>query len=147
MTKAQIESKYGALQASELRIGNIVYQGERYGDDAINSYQLCQFDVFQRGGTVSEYYKEWKPTPLTEEWLTRFGAKHTVDLYWLPVANLKCELHFEFYEEEIVTTLKGSFCELILDPLEYVHQFQNLFFALTGEELTVTNLSKNATDK
>jgi hypothetical protein len=66
-------------------------------------------------------------------------TKYDADVckFWLSVTNLKCELHFEAFRgrDEIVTTLKGQFCDLILDRISYLHELQNLYKILTKEEL------------
>lgn len=82
-------------------------------------------------------YNELHGIPLTEEWLLRLGAKKYGDKVWLPLTNLKSEFHFEIHEKEIVTSIESDFSALILDPVKYVHQLQNLYYALTGDELCV----------
>ncbi len=70
---------------------------------------------------------------LSKEWLRKAGCKEG---YWyLSLTNLKAELHFEFYGNEVVTILRSDFCEMILDPLKYVHDLQNLYKGLAREEL------------
>ncbi len=54
----------------------------------------------------------YKPIPLTEEWLVKFEQKD-LDLFILEI--------------EVNWNIK----------IKYVHQLQNLYFALTGEELTI----------
>jgi len=74
---------------------------------------------------------------LTPEWLERCGCMKCPPSedrwqYELELPNNN-QLEYDF------TTLKGwSFNGVCLpkDP-EYVHQLQNLYFALTGEELTI----------
>lgn len=78
------------------------------------------------------------PIKLTKEWLKKFGAKNTIDVYWIPIYNLKAEIHFEIYEKEIVCSIKSDFCNLILDPIKYVHELQNLYYSLTKEEFVLS---------
>jgi hypothetical protein len=82
---------------------------------------------------------EAEPIPLTEEWLLNFGGKPLENGYWISIYNLKAEFHFELFKntDEIITTIKSQFADLILDRIKYVHQLQNLYFALTNEELTI----------
>jgi len=128
------------MKASELRIGN--YLQDRQG-------RLCQVeaitnnteDVYAQGfrapaikGAVTSIPNS--PIPLTDVSLIDLGANGRTNLLWLPVYNLKAELHFECHASgEIVTTLKSQFCDLIFDRIKYIHQLQNLYFALTGQEL------------
>lgn len=69
----------------------------------------------------------------------KFGGKPLENGFWISVYNLKAELHFEVFNNtsEIVTTIKSQFSDLILDRIKYVHQLQNLYFALTNIELQI----------
>lgn len=66
---------------------------------------------------------------------------------WLPITNLKSELHFELggeqWKNEVVTSIKGNYCNLILDKINYVHELQNLVYCLTGLELYFDDSQKN----
>ena len=73
-----------------------------------------------------------EPIPLTEEWLLKLGFKKTewdnFNSYRLMIGN---------NDYTIVLYSDGN-CEvgdIITCKIEYVHQLQNLYFALTGEEL------------
>ena len=57
------------------------------------------------------------PIPLTTEWMIRF--------------DVPCEMGEKVFE---LFTHKGDFV-IYKDLVKYVHQYQNLYFALTGEEL------------
>ena len=79
------------------------------------------------------------PIPLTEEWLLKFGFKFYEPLshYRIVIDDVWYYVNKDFY---------FSFCNLKADEsqhmpykkLKYVHQLQNLYFALTGEELTIS---------
>ena len=73
--------------------------------------------------------------PLTEEWLLKFGfnfVKSTHD---------EAECYDYFYNLLYLNMANHSIsingkCVLSFIP-DYIHQLQNLYFALTGEELTI----------
>ena len=118
------------MKATELRIGNIVWQGEQYKESIVTSYELNQFSNYNRGVThLAEYYKEWKPIPLTEEWLVKFGFKYIGSAPTLGIneswnrGNIRIE---QLQSKELV--FHGL-------QIKYVHSLQNLYFALTGKEL------------
>jgi len=133
------------IKAADLRVGNYIqtdYEGllevvniNNEGFDFVD----CRKPTYRALGRY-EIEPQIKPIPLTEEWLLKIGGKPLTNGYWISVSNLKAELHFELFKntDEIVTTLKSQFCDLILDRIYYVHQLQNLYFALTNEELTPT---------
>lgn len=122
------------MRASELRKGNWVNE---YGVPIqITPQHILGLHQIEVAGKICI---DLEPIPLTEEWLIRLGAKKYRNVIYIPVTNLKAEMHFEIYGEEIVTTIKSQFSDLILDRIKHVHQLMNLFYALTGEELTLTD--------
>lgn len=70
------------------------------------------------------------PIPLNEEWLKRFMFENYDDLNLVYIKNsiqISREKGFYWYK-----LINGDEIEVT-----YVHQLQNLYFALTGEELTI----------
>lgn len=75
------------------------------------------------------------PLPLTEEWLLKFGfGKQAPQWNILNVYYGKGQLRITFYNEKDFMVSIGA--EPIRKDL-YVHEIQNLYFALIGEELTI----------
>ena len=90
----------------------------------------------------------FEPIPLTEEWLLKFGFKcvHIKNIhYTVNDPNGVAELH----KISIFPTVNNQWHIAFSDELNgykdyipttkisHVHQLQNLYFALTGEELTI----------
>jgi hypothetical protein len=86
---------------------------------------------------------EIEPIPLTEEWLLKFGFKfrNTNKQYgwYLEVSknrvltwchSKEISLDFDLEDYDYNNTLFDFNCE-------YIHRLQNLYFALTGTELTI----------
>jgi hypothetical protein len=113
------------IQAQELRIGNLIlnHKGEIETVKAIGINDYIWFD--KERNLLVEYCQQ---IPLTEEWLLKLGFKtstliHMLDSYTLNGNILfKGEDSFRYFG----TATK----------IKYVHQLQNLYFALTNEELT-----------
>ena len=121
------------MKANELRIGNMI---NSYGKDRLMEHN--DFSVF----ALYESKKEeppYNPIPLTEEWLLKFGFKRSPanNSIYLPVPELKAEIHYEMFRKQLVCVLYCSTGSFIPNDIKYVHQLQNLYFALTGEELTI----------
>jgi hypothetical protein len=118
------------MNAQELRIGNLVMFGElRHECKPCDILNLYQSEIAKR--EISEY----KPIPLTEEWLLKFGFKkinhiHGYSFYSLSKSK-KNTCHIAIYNTQ--TTYMGY----SVNHCIYVHQLQNLYFTLTGEELTI----------
>lgn len=71
---------------------------------------------------------ELQPIPLTEEWLIKFGFRLSGKWYY----NKRIELNISLYYKNATY---GSNEEYTINYPSYVHQLQNLIFALRGEEL------------
>jgi hypothetical protein len=132
----RINKKKEVMKTSELRVGNIIK----------NKNNLCTVDGILNDTDlfVSNDFEEWYPdiedyTPiiLTEEWLLKLGVKKYQNIRFISLSNLKAELHFDLCGNVFVPIIKSQFGELILDELKYVHNFQNLYFSLTNNELTI----------
>jgi hypothetical protein len=112
------------MEANEMRYGQY-YFGEK-GEIECFDMSLYHVDTFDH----------WKPIPLTEEWLIKlgfgmespgfysYGEESMADYCY----NLDDKTFHEYYPTSDMNCLAKC---------EYVHQLQNLFFALTGEELTI----------
>jgi hypothetical protein len=107
------------MKTTELRIGNWVktWDGKE--------------EQIQHGWEIDEG-NETFPIPLTEEWLERFGIMQNT---WFEDGSYMIKedrgFGWEMYVRNAVKTKRISFAYF-----KHVHQLQNLYFALTGEELT-----------
>lgn len=118
------------MKASELRIGNWI-DGNASGEYfKITAKQILDF----YDDPLDDYYQ---PVPLTEEWLVKFGINN------VSVTRIKCyQTILGYYNITIEDNIFKFWisdcddCRFALD-IKYVHQLQNLYFALTGEELTL----------
>ena len=117
------------MEAKELRLGNLVYDTE--GKENNISLEALTF-------LSKEPINQVRPIPLTEDWLLKFGFVHdkTHDNYY--IGYNPCSVKFDngeggwFFSNDI-----SSASWYIFTLFHYVHQLQNLYFALTGEELTL----------
>ena len=76
----------------------------------------------------------FKPIPITEDWLLKFGFE-LKGFYRLKVTSF-LELCWKPHDNTLnLQTEKNGFTEN--SKCKYVHELQNLYFALTGRELTV----------
>jgi hypothetical protein len=75
---------------------------------------------------------DFNPIPLSEEWLKKFGFSKTEE-YDKNVYRLK---NVVIIEGDII--IGGDVFYYFRVRLDYVHKLQNLYFALTGTELTIT---------
>jgi hypothetical protein len=117
------------MKERDLRIGNeIMVAGSHYKIVAIDAYkgevQLQEIGVIE--------LSKCKPIPLTEEWLIKFGFVFDGFRYQQEINNnlwvLVKNNVYGWYSPHIE----------ISNGIQNVHQLQNLYFALTGEELKPT---------
>lgn len=96
--------------------------------------------------TVSELFnisnsKQWDPIKLNEEWALRFGFERGVTMLRGGTSQtisfqLGNSNYLEYEDGEINILNEFSHVGAIFQ-IEYVHQLQNLYLTLTGEELTL----------
>lgn len=125
------------ITANDLRIGNWFEVSLKSGSGKSLLRKIgCQdiVRIFEGIGVFN-----YKPILLTEEILLKCGGKPLKNGLWIPVHNLRAELHFEIFKntDEIVTTLRSQFCELILDRIEHLHNLQNIYKELARTELII----------
>ena len=130
------------MKANELRLGNYVNVPIpeqcpfRIDDFECLSYEFIKVAQKQmiNGKEVHPltwYGNDLQPIPLTEEWLLKFGFEN---LSLTPKFDgSKCNFTFYWEVDEIV--LRENYEDIFITRISYVHQLQNLYFALTGEEL------------
>jgi len=121
------------IDANELRIGNYLTDlfGETFEVDGIETYGVFNSKIgdIPLDGCV--------PIPLTEEWLLKFGFQE-IDKSIYRLEDVLTYGRITFFANQ------GMLCELgqssgykLGEPdIKHVHQLQNLYFSLTGEELT-----------
>jgi len=110
------------MKASELRIGNWLYSGITKEDFIIDGYDILNIDEGDDEGKT-------KPIKLTEEWLVKFGFEPDKDN--ADFLN-KEELTLAHHPKGFIGWHKGHALGIVI---KHVHSLQNLYFALTGEEL------------
>jgi hypothetical protein len=151
------------MEAKQLRIGNLVtdefYESfntiievESINEKGINvsieddgNYPECA----QRWIEAEYKYEVLKPIPLREDWLLKLGFKKVI--YKTVYPDCFDEICYELEHKEFFISYLDDFSMGLyvqktthqndlsivpsLENMKYVHQLQNLYFALTGEEL------------
>ena len=110
------------MKANQLKVNNYVQNGfsktiqvKWISEESITGYNI----------------ETIKPIPLTEEWLTNLGAENYKEFF----------IHDRF----MLQWIKGHNYWYVTDAqfktyitkIEFVHEWQNLFFTLTQKELTL----------
>jgi hypothetical protein len=110
------------IKANELRLGNWIYNNNV-------EYQVTPYVIEELWASVRGWVQ---PIPLTEEWLIKFGFEsfHKRDFK-------KKGLFITTYFATPQTLVDDDFGNKRVLELKYVHQLQNLYFALTNQELEI----------
>ena len=126
------------MEAKELRIGNIVfYNGENGNNEPVRYYCTINGADLRIMQDDENYLRSHEPIDLTPELLEKCGFEKlefgngfmfVISLGGGRVFLLKYNpLRTDFFYEHYYGT-----------KVQYLHQLQNLYFVLTGEELTIT---------
>lgn len=120
------------MQVRELRIGNYL----KNDGVVVKIDARSIFDIW--GGNLITRIKKYEPILITESWLLKFGAvgcggnrfyldiKDTLQLFW--------NIGDDYF---ICGFSSRSTHVCYFNEIKYVHQLQNLYFALTQKELTL----------
>lgn len=150
------------MKAQELRIGNYVglrdseWNGFNYFFEFMENTEIKTFledknkyaivksiatDIELMAYNVDlDYYElsEIQPILLTKEWLLKFRFKKSEeDFYSIKTGRKNVTLEICLSEQRTILFNKRLNEYIELKNIEYVHQLQNLYFALTGEEITI----------
>ncbi len=114
------------IQASELRINNWIFL-----IDKNKNYQITAHDIEE----IEGYPEQANPVPLSPELLEKAGFEKETKFdephdYWF-----KKEMRTFAKERMYIYLPYGLFDSMA--PCKYLHQLQNLYYALTGTELEV----------
>lgn len=112
------------IQPNELRIGNWVLGASRGLPQQVTAAMLYQFDKMNI-----------HPIPLTPEILEKARLKDVwIKNSWMVVEDVSGGEHFGW----AMKVRNASYTkEIEFAYFKYMHQLQNLIFALTGEELQI----------
>ena len=128
------------LQPEELKINNLVSVNEIYRNEG-DLLELNQnnFEAL----IINDTYRRIFPIPLNEEWLFKMGFDN------VRKNILMCHNEYHnnrinegaFYVEPVGDAFNHWYLyhkvKMITSNIRHVHQLQNLFYALNGEELTL----------
>ena len=129
------------MKKTDLRIGNLagIKETALHADgcnhsEAVFEIEEIKKDVVQfKGYHANEYYKDLNPIPLTEQGLLDLGFEVERECYDKGrLSILLADNNNDYYKNGRVFYKSWAIMEA--QP-KYVHQLQNLYFALTQEEL------------
>lgn len=119
----------------EYRVGNYIMDYDCDADifqiEEIKKNEQGNLAVYYRNGSISSTDPE--PIPLTEKWLIDFGFEN--------IMPSQFQLDFGYNFRININVANDKICWLNnreMPKTKYVHQLQNLCFAVTQKELTLS---------
>jgi len=135
------------IDAKSLRIGNIVIANGLYEREILTVEQIGTAGTFRddkrvvlfKNRDVGEFVSDLEGVEITPEWLERMGfyRKDNSSVYRTTIAYEETNYPAELQQTGDGIQVCRSGIGAITAPVEYVHQLQNLYYALTGEELKI----------
>lgn len=143
------------ISANELRIGNYIdydYEGDNSQVEVTGIYKdelLVQWNTDYGISSESFHINYFKPIPLTEEWHTKFGAIRTgSNDFVYQISDVKTisfsggYIFIRDFDKNIkLPAIEDNICTLWSNDLRrrgiYVHEWQTMYWSLTGQELTI----------
>ena len=134
------------MEAHELMLGNYVNTNRAHGrgQKQLKKVQI-NLHYLQQIENNCNYIE---PIPLTEEWLLKFGFSEetqyysdNLSLFWLDIhKSLENSEFYIFFNTEtkyigLHSMENENNISKYLYDIKYIHQLQNLYFALTGTHL------------
>ena len=122
------------IKANELRVGNLIYNIK-------NEFEKRQIIVSGITNTmiackqIVTEHKFFEPIPLSEDWILKSGFKKREDGDYDLFKHSEVSI---IIDKDLDCWKCDGICFSVTN-FQYVHQLQNLYFALTGEELVFSN--------
>lgn len=126
------------MNAKELRLGNLVMLGDIVAPVSI-------IELFSHTNAINELNQDMiDPVPLSKEWLKRLGLiEHSVsDFYYIELEEYILQVVVNGFSGTLEKDPKwfisidtGHGSQPVTITKRYVHELQNIYHALTGEEL------------
>ena len=121
------------MKAQELRVGNILLYGNKRVIVSGIELDVNSFNyVISCSDRTAYNLYQLKPIPLTEQWLIKLGFEKHFNGYF-------CERDYLLLKQHKLENKWFAWINKVGDidctRINSVHQLQNLYFALTGQEL------------
>jgi hypothetical protein len=145
------------MKANELRIGNYLMDDESDTLVVVSRIESIEYTNWNSGdefnivvleyGTKERYLEgDFRPIPLTEEWLLKLGFSMDDEYLSMWINDYKYCFKYRDWAKNWAFYIEYTDSPHPKDEnqkypvsfdIRYVHQLQNLYFALTGYELEI----------
>lgn len=127
------------IKSNEVRIGNLVQDRNGVVMRVVSIHEdgpiYCDFKGNKEGMWEFKDKYPCYAIPLTEEILLKMGFEKLSEVVWHVEYRIDSQYTIIYYKEDKYFKLFNTFSSLV--KVKYLHELQNLIFALTGEELVI----------
>jgi hypothetical protein len=124
------------MKRESIRLNNLFHEYINKSNEKIVKISMISNDVLSwEPCRNTGHHAMIKPIHLKEDWFIKLGFVRTFHGYYKQPLIIRMDEKINYYYD--IDEKIGSNIEIT-----YVHQLQNLYFALTGEELELKNESK-----
>jgi len=120
------------MKPNELRVGNIIEKKFLIWGSEAETYWQWSYVGIDEFKDVEKYSENYRALELNDGWLLRLGFKEETKRWnttrWFSFNG------FGFWMDSMALFSIGDH---YIAGCKYVHQLQNLYFALTGEEIKI----------
>ena len=122
------------IQTNQLRVGNYLIDPREVSKDIIERFKIREDGIFKVKITDLCYASEYKGISLTPEMLEKCGAEKYEE-FGKSFMELSVTTDLVIFSDETGVKLMCLGDEI--KKVEYLHDLQNLYFALTNNELEI----------
>lgn len=130
------------MEAKNFRIGNFVNAGFK-NEKKRSTHEMTGSCILDLYANAEKGVFKYDPIPLTDEWINKFGFDDAEYKKGYTGVEFRTNMILDFVltKPEFMGKWQDYYAYDLgqhrFVPLNYVHQLQNLFFAITSTELTV----------
>jgi len=112
--------------------GNIISFDDFYNDEEYSEYNITEINAVE-------------PVKITTKWLEKLGFKFIIRNMWELKIDFYTKLQFYDNQDDYITLHIKNYKDMVFESetytylkhIKHIHEVQNLFYSLTGRELTV----------
>lgn len=139
------------ININELRIGNLV--STSFKDDVLwimgvrtQKVKNDYFELVFLSDEISYLPTHIEPIPISKEYLDKFGFTYIFDnIYCNSTEKVHFDIRKVIFDETDITNNGWYLCideEIHYQKIKFIHQLQNIYFLLTGTELSIKQIEK-----
>ena len=127
------------MEANEIRVGNLLIDPRKFNKDTREFFNINENGYFKATARDIQCAELFNPIPLTEEILLKCGFEYNDDIgkYEISDDDYCILIRKDTDTEEFYFEIGDLGYNYVFKTIKYLHELQNIFWCLVGEELKV----------